>query len=92
MNTITFAGQRGKYSLRSLLFLALAMATWPLAILGIWLEVLNFDASSKTANAAFHESVDGAATEASATLNRVQTLLSTLALDARVRAGVERQG
>lgn len=87
MNTITFAGQRGKYSLRSLLFLALAMATWPLAILGIWLEVLNFDASSKTANAAYHESVDGAATEASATLNRVQTLLSTLALDARVRAG-----
>jgi two-component sensor histidine kinase len=87
LNTITFAGQRGKYSLRSLLFLALAIATWPLAILGIWLEVLNFQASSTTADSAFHDSVDGAATEASATLNRVQSLLSTLALDAQVRAG-----
>lgn len=87
MNTITFAGQRGKYSLRSLLFLALAMATWPLAILGIWLEVLNFRAASTAADVAFHDSVDGAATEASATLNRVQSLLSTLALDAQVRAG-----
>jgi hypothetical protein len=39
------------------------MATWPLAILGIWLEVLNFQASSTTADSAFHDSVDGAATD-----------------------------